>query len=79
MMRTRYDPEADASYARFAPDGTVIAETIEVAPGAMIGLDAAGQMVGIEVRSVRVRESGAYAGKPVLAVERKREFQLTVQ
>ena len=69
MMRTSYDPEADAFYARFAPDGTVIAETSEVAPGVMIDLDASGQMVGIEVLSVRVRGSGAYAGKSVLAAE----------
>lgn len=69
MMRTSYDPEADAFYARFAPEGTAIVDTTEVAPGVMIDLDALGQMVGIEVLSVRVRSAGAYGGKPVLAAD----------
>jgi len=36
MMTTSYDPEADAFYARFAPDGAGIVETREVAPGVML-------------------------------------------
>jgi uncharacterized protein YuzE len=60
MMKTSYDPQADAYYARFVPDETVIAETIEVAPGVMLDIDEAGQMVGIEVLSVSVRAAGAY-------------------
>lgn len=64
MMQTSYDPEADAFYARFAPEGTPISETTEVAPGVMIDLDANGQMVGIEVLSVRMRSAGSY-GAPV--------------
>ncbi len=27
MMRTSYDPEADAFYARFAPDGVAVGGT----------------------------------------------------
>jgi uncharacterized protein YuzE len=65
MMRTTYDPEADAFYARFAPDGVSIAHTNEVAPGVMIDLDADGQMVGVEVMSVSVRGTGAYGKVPV--------------
>ena len=60
MMKTTYDPEADAYYARFVPEGTKIAETIEVADGVMIDLDLAGQMIGIEVLSVRLRATGQY-------------------
>ncbi len=60
MMKTSYDPQADAYYARFVPDETVIAETIEVAPGVMLDIDEAGQMVGIEVLSVSLRAAGAY-------------------
>ncbi len=60
MMKTSYDPQADAYYARFVPDETAIAETIEVAPGVMLDIDAAGQMVGIEVLSVSLRAAGAY-------------------
>jgi uncharacterized protein YuzE len=65
MMKTSYDPAADAFYARFAPDDIQIAETKEVAPGVMIDLDASGNMVGIEVLSVIVRGNGAYGAQPV--------------
>ena len=61
MMRTSYDPEADAFYARFAPDETGIAETEEIAPGVMIDLDTNGNLVGIEVLSVRLRSAGTYS------------------
>ncbi len=60
MNGTSYDPEADAYYARFVPDGTPIAETIEAADGVMIDLDASGQVIGIEVLSVRLRAAGMY-------------------
>ena len=49
MIRTSYDPEADAFAARFAPDGAVTTETREVAPGVMLDLDAAGNVIGVEV------------------------------
>jgi uncharacterized protein YuzE len=58
-MKTSYDPEADAYYARFVPDGVQVAETVEVAPGVMVDVDADGQMVGIEVLSVRLGATGA--------------------
>ncbi len=69
MMRTSYDPQADAFYARFAPDGTAVAETTEVAPGVMIDLDEGGQMIGIEVLSVTLRSSGTYARSSELAAD----------
>ena len=69
MMRTSYDPEADAFYARFAPDRAAISETREVAPGVMLDLDAEGNMIGIEVLSVRVRASGAYGANSKAAAE----------
>jgi uncharacterized protein YuzE len=65
MMRTSYDPTADAFYARFAPEGTEIAETKEVAPGVMIDIDATGHLVGVEVLGVAVRSSGAYGITPI--------------
>lgn len=46
-MRTKYDPEADALYVRFA-DATVV-ETEEVRPGVMLDFDAEGRIVAIEV------------------------------
>jgi uncharacterized protein YuzE len=57
-MKTTYDPAADAFYARFAPDSTAIAETREVAPNVNIDLDANGELVGIEVLHVRLRDPG---------------------
>ncbi len=59
MMRTSYDPEADAFYARFAPDAVAIETTEEVAPGVMIDFDAKGDVVGVEVLHVRTRGQGA--------------------
>ncbi|HZH46269.1 MAG TPA: DUF2283 domain-containing protein [Roseococcus sp.] len=58
MIPTSYDPEADAFYVRIAPKGTPVAETREVQPGVLLDLDAAGQVIGIEVLDVR-RRSGA--------------------
>ena len=43
--------EADAFYARFAPDGTPVVETREVAPNVNIDLDKRGDLVGFEVAS----------------------------
>lgn len=54
-MRTSFDPEADVFYVRFAKDGTAIDGTQEVAPGVMLDLDAAGNLVGVEVLSVTAR------------------------
>lgn len=41
-MKVTYDQDADAFYARFAPDGTPIAETKDVAPNVNIDLDERG-------------------------------------
>lgn len=69
MMRTSYDPEADAFYARFAPDGVAIEGTDEVAPGVMVDFDADGDVVGIEVLNVslRGRKAALAAEKPAAA------------
>ena len=55
MITTTYDPEADALYVRFAPKGTEVETTNEVAPDVMLDLDAAGNIIGIEVLGVRSR------------------------
>lgn len=59
-MRTTYDPEADVLYAWFAPDATAVDHTKEVAPGVMLDLDEDGNVVGIEVLSIRTRSAGRY-------------------
>jgi len=68
-MRTSCDPEADAFYARFAPESTEIAETREAAPGVMLDLDASGNLVGVEVLSVRLRDRGSYHATAQAAAE----------
>ena len=68
-MRTSHDPEADAFYARFAPEGVAVEGTDEVAPGVMIDFDADGDVVGIEVLNVslRGRKAAPAADKPAAA------------
>lgn len=48
--------DADAVYARFAPDRTPIVETKDVAPNVTIHVDERGNPVGFEVRHVILRE-----------------------
>jgi uncharacterized protein YuzE len=57
MMRTSYDPEADAMFVWFAPEGTKSSSTSEVAPGILLDYDEAGAVIGIEVLDVRDRLS----------------------
>jgi len=68
MMRTSYDPEADALFVWFAPHGTKSAGTEEVAPGVMLDFDAGGTVIGIEVLDVRARmAAGEKAARPIAA------------
>jgi uncharacterized protein YuzE len=62
MMKTSYDPEADAFAAWFAPEGIKSDRSEEVAPGVFVDFDASGNAIGIEVLSVRRRLAGAYPG-----------------
>ncbi|WP_428490955.1 DUF2283 domain-containing protein [Rhodopila sp.] len=57
MMRTSYDPEADAMFVWFAPEGTKSLSTTKVAPGIMLDYDKDGNLIGIEVLDVRERVS----------------------
>ena len=57
-MKTRYDPNSDALYLRFAE--TPVAESEEVRPGIMLDFDASGRIVAIEVLDASVHlASGA--------------------
>jgi uncharacterized protein YuzE len=62
MMKTSYDPEADAFAAWFAPEGIKTDRTEEVAPGVFVDFDTAGNAIGIEILSVRRRVAGTYPG-----------------
>jgi uncharacterized protein YuzE len=55
MMRTTYDPDADAMFVWFGPEGVKSAETEEVAPGIMLDFDSDGRVIGIEVLGVSGR------------------------
>ncbi len=62
MIKTSYDPEADAFAAYFGPVGTTSVETREVAPGVLLDFDAGGNVIGVEVLSVGLRLAGRYHG-----------------
>lgn len=55
MIRTSYDPEADAMFVWFGPEGIKSAATEEVSPGIMLDFDSEGRVIGIEVLDVRER------------------------
>jgi uncharacterized protein YuzE len=55
MIRTSYDPEADAMFVWFGPEGVKSVETQEVAPGIMLDLDSQGRVIGIEVLDLSER------------------------
>jgi uncharacterized protein YuzE len=55
MIRTSYDPEADAMFVWFGPEGVKSADTQEVSPGILLDFDGEGRVVGIEVLDVSER------------------------
>jgi uncharacterized protein YuzE len=55
MIRTSYDPEADAMFVWFGPEGVKSVETQEVAPGIMLDLDSEGRVIGLEVLDLSER------------------------
>ena len=55
MIRTSYDPEADAMFVWFGPEGVKSVETQEVAPGIVLDLDSEGRVIGIEVLDLSER------------------------
>ncbi len=57
MIRTSYDPEADAFYVRMVPKGIPVAETREVEDGVLMDFDDRGVVIGIEILGVRARAS----------------------
>ena len=61
MMRTSYDPETDALFVWFGPEGVKSAETEEVAPGILFDLDDDGRVIGIEVLQLSERATNAKA------------------
>jgi uncharacterized protein YuzE len=61
MIRTSYDPETDAMFVWFGPEGVKSAGTEEVSPGIMLDFDSEGRVIGIEVLDVSERTNGSKA------------------
>lgn len=55
MIRTSYDPEADAMFVWFGPEGVKSAGTEEVSPGIMLDFDPDGRVIGVEILDVSGR------------------------
>jgi uncharacterized protein YuzE len=66
MIKTSYDPEADAMFIWLAPEGAKSVETREVSPGVLLDFDDSGRLIGIEVLDVRSRAAG-HVDNPVAA------------
>ena len=58
---TSYDPEADAMFVWFGPEGVTSSETEEVAPGVMLDFDNKGEVIGVEILYVSRRMAKAKA------------------
>ena len=55
MIKTSYDPVADAMFVWLASEGAKIADRAEVAPGIMLDYDDCAKVIGIEVLDMRSR------------------------
>jgi uncharacterized protein YuzE len=55
MMRTSYDPDSDAMFVWFGPEGAKSAGTQEVSPGILLDFDSDGRVIGIEILDVAER------------------------
>jgi uncharacterized protein YuzE len=63
MIRTTYDPEADVLNVQFGPADAVSDGHQEVAPGIYVEFDTAGNPIGVEVTSVRLRKTALAGAK----------------
>ncbi len=61
MIRTTYDPEADVLNVQFGPTDAESDGHQEVTPGVYVEFDRAGQPIGIEITSVRLRQTAKVA------------------
>lgn len=58
MIKTSYDPVADAMFIWLAPEDVKSVETKEISPGVMLDYDVDGNVIGMEVMDVRQRVGG---------------------
>jgi len=57
IIRTTYDPEADVLNVQFGPAEAIRARHQEVAPGVWVEFGASGNPIGVEITSVRMRQT----------------------
>ena len=57
MIRTTYDPEADVLNVQFGAPKAESDGHREVAPGVYVEFDQAGNVIGVEITSVRMRQT----------------------
>ena len=69
MIRTSYDPEADALFVWFAPEGAKSVTTEEVAPGILLDFDFSGRTIGIEILDAKERFGAFDRPEPAKAAE----------
>jgi uncharacterized protein YuzE len=63
MIRTTYDPEADVLDIQFGPAEAISDGHQEVAPGVYVEFDASGNPIGVEITSVRLRQTAPAASE----------------
>jgi uncharacterized protein YuzE len=63
VIQTNYDPEADVLHVKFGPDDAKYDGSEEIAPGVFLEFDSAGNVIGVEVISVRLRGAAGDAFK----------------
>jgi hypothetical protein len=63
MIHTTYDPEADVLNVQFGPAEAISDGHQEVAPGVNVEFDASGNPIGVEITSVRLRQTAPAASK----------------
>jgi len=65
MIQTKFDRDADVLHVTFGPEDANYDGSEQIAPGGFLEFDTAGQPMGIEVISVRLRVAGVYPGTEV--------------
>ena len=63
MIRTTYDPEADALIVQFGPQEAIWDRHQEVAPDVYVKFDASGNPIGVEITRARLRQTALLASK----------------
>jgi uncharacterized protein YuzE len=63
MIRTTYDPEADALNVQFGPAEAISDRHQEVAPGVYVEFGASGNPIGVKITRVRLRQTALAASK----------------